>query len=283
MGMDRVQLADFLRKRREALQPEDVGLPRGVRRRTRGLRREEVAALCGMSTDYYSRIEQARGPQPSGPMVGALARGLRLSVEEREHLYRMAGYPAPPRGGAGEVVPPGVMRILDRLADTPAQVMTALGETLAQTGPAVALLGDALAFTGPARSFVYRWFTDPAARLVYPVEDHPLHSRVFTSDLRATYTRQGPSPRTPAARLVAELLERSPEFAGLWSAHEVGLRRPERKRVCHPELGTLDLHCQVLFDSDQSLRLLVYTASPGTESYDKLRLLPVLGARPADR
>ena len=99
MTGDRAELADFLRTRREALQPEDVGLPRGARRRTAGLRREEVAALCGMSADYYSRLEQERGPHPSEQMLAAIARGLRLSLDERDHLFRLAGHPR--RGGRG--------------------------------------------------------------------------------------------------------------------------------------------------------------------------------------
>jgi transcriptional regulator with XRE-family HTH domain len=277
---DREQLADFLRTRREALQPEDVGLPRGARRRTRGLRREEVAALCGMSADYYGRLEQGRGPQPSEPMLAAIARGLHLTLDERDHLFRLGGHSAPPRSAATDHVSPGLMRILDRLADTPAQVMGNTGETLVQTPPAVALLGDQAGHTGRARSIFYRWFTDPAARLIYPEEDHPLHSRLFTSDLRTAYSRQGSAPDRPAARLVAELLDVSPEFARLWSAHEVGLRRPETKRLRHPAVGVLDLHCQTLFDADQPQGLLVYTATPGSESYEKLQLLTMLGARP---
>ena len=99
--MDREQLADFLRRRREALQPEDVGLSRGSRRRAEGLRREEVAALCDMSVDYYSRLEQARGPQPSEQMLAAIARGLRLTLDERDHLFRLGGHNAPVRALRG--------------------------------------------------------------------------------------------------------------------------------------------------------------------------------------
>jgi hypothetical protein len=105
--MDRAQLADVPRTRREALQPEDVGLPRGPRRRIRGLHREEVAALCGMSTDYYSRIERQRGPQPSEPMLAAIARGLHLTLDERDHLFRMAGHNTPPRDMAATTSSPG--------------------------------------------------------------------------------------------------------------------------------------------------------------------------------
>ncbi|MFD8077826.1 helix-turn-helix transcriptional regulator [Streptomyces sp. NPDC059718] len=275
--MDRAQLADFLHTRREALQPEDVGLPRGPRRRTRGLRREEAAVLCGMSTDYYARLEQQRGPQPSEPMLAAIARGLRLSLDERDHLFRLAGHNTPSRALRGDHVSPGMMRILDRLADTPAQVITALGETLLQTRLSVALLGDETRFTGPARSFVYRWFTDSAARHAYHEDDRPGLSRRFVADLRAVYSRLGADSR--AGAIVEALLAQSPEFRDLWQAHEIGVRCGEVKRLLHPELGLLELNCQVLYDADQAQSLLVYTATPGSETHEKLQLLPVLGER----
>ena len=273
--MDRAQLADFLRTRREALQPEDVGLPRGQRRRTGGLRREEVATLSGMSTDYYTRIEQQRGPHPSEQMLAAIARGLHLSLDERDHLFRIAGHAAPQRVHRGHHISPGTMRILDRLADTPAQVMSSLGETLLQTRPAIALMGDDSRWTGMARSMVYRWFTDPEARLIYPEEDHGLHGRVFTAQLRVAYAREGKSSR--AAAVVAALLAESPDFAKIWAEHDIGALYHEQKRISHPQLGVLELHCQTLVDPDQSQTLLVFTAVPGTESYEKLQLLSVVG------
>src|ERR687890_1606046 len=107
----RAGLAAFLRRRREALQPEDVGLPRGSRRRTSGLRREEVAALCHMSTDYYARLERERGPQPSEQMIAAIALGLHLSLAERDHLFRLAGHNPPARGPAGDHISPGMLRV----------------------------------------------------------------------------------------------------------------------------------------------------------------------------
>src|SRR5918995_6758558 len=155
--MDRFQLADFLRRRREALQPEDVGLDPGPRRRAKGLRREEVAMLAHMSTDYYARLEQQRGPQPSGQMLGAIARALRLSQDERDHLFRLAGHNPAPRGRRTDHVNPALLRVLERL-DTPAQVMSDLGDTLVQNELAVALVGDQTQHTGPARSMLYRWF-----------------------------------------------------------------------------------------------------------------------------
>jgi transcriptional regulator with XRE-family HTH domain len=277
--MDREQLADFLRTRREALQPEDVGLPRGPRRRTGGLRREEVAALCGMSADYYSRLEQQRGPNPSEPMLAAIARGLRLSLAERDHLFQLAGHGTPVRARRGDHISPGMMRILDRLDDTPAQVMTLLGETLRQTRLAEALLGSETAYTGLARSMVYRWFTDPNARQIYPVEDHPMHGRIFTSQLRDTYTHEGRESR--AATIVTALLAASPEFAKLWAAHDVGVAHTDVKRIRNAQVGTLELHCQTLLDLDQSQVLLVFTAVPGSASYEKLQLLSVVGDFPA--
>ena len=131
--IDRAGLAEFLRRRRESLQPEDVGLPRGRRRRTVGLRREEVAALCHMSADYYARLERERGPQPSGQMLASIAQGLHLSLDERDHLFRLAGQHPPDRGTTSEHISPGLLRVLDRLADTPAEIVTELGETLRQS------------------------------------------------------------------------------------------------------------------------------------------------------
>ncbi|WP_251858259.1 helix-turn-helix transcriptional regulator [Herbiconiux sp. L3-i23] len=273
--MDREQLADFLRRRREALQPEDVGLGRGARRRTAGLRREEVAALSDMSVDYYSRLEQQRGPQPSEQMLSAISRGLRLSLEERDHLFRLAGQNAPARGPRSDHVSPGLMRILDRLADTPAQVMNDLGETLIQTAAARALFGDETRHEGFRRSVGYRWFVDPDARAAYPVEDQAALSRGFTAGLRSIAAQHGRGSR--AAAMAEDLLERSPEFAELWAAHEINAVHAREKRVMHPEVGVIEVQCQVLLDEEQGHSLLVFTATPGTESYEKLQLLSVIG------
>jgi transcriptional regulator with XRE-family HTH domain len=269
--IDRVGLADFLRRRREALQPEDVGLPRGARRRTPGLRREEVAALSHMSTDFYSRIERERGPQPSEQMVASIAQGLHLSLDERDHLFRLAGHQPPTRGPAGDHIAPGMLRIFDRLADTPAEIVTELGETLRQTPLSVALVGDASRHTGPARSIGYRWFTDPAARRLNPPEDHDFYSRMYASGLRGIVTLRGPGSR--AAELAELLLARSEEFRERWAEHEVGIRPREVKRYLHPSVGELQLSCQIVQDPFQSHSLLVYTATPGSPSHDGLRLL----------
>lgn len=274
--IDRIGLAEFLRSRREALQPEDVGLPRGVRRRTAGLRREEVAALCHMSVDYYARLERQRGPQPSEQMLAAIAQGLHLSHHERDHLFRLAGHQPPVSGVVSEHISPGLLRVLDRLEDTPAEIVTELGETLKQSRLGVALTGVTTLFTGPERSLGYRWFTDPAARRLYAPEGHAFLSRMYASGLREVLTLRGPDSR--AAHLADLLLDRSEEFRRLWADHEVGVRPDQVKHFVHPEVGALELHCQHLVDPGHAHSLLVYTAVPGSESHEKLRLLAAIAA-----
>ncbi|KUL41502.1 helix-turn-helix transcriptional regulator [Actinoplanes awajinensis] len=270
--MDRAQLADFLRARREALQPEDVGLLRGPVRRTSGLRREEVAVLAGMSVDYYNRIEQQRGSMPSEQMLAGLARGLRLTLAERDHLFRLAGHAAPVRRIRDDHPSPVMMRIVASLADVPALLFSQFGEVLLQTRPAVALLGgDWTRFSGLSRYLVYRWFVEPAMRDLYPIEDHPLRGRVFVADIRAAYSAD---PGGKAGEIVAALLEVSAEFAAIWRRHEVDVvHHHDLKRYRHAELGELELYCQPVLDRDQSHELLVFTAVPGSPSQEKLRML----------
>ncbi|MBJ8346892.1 helix-turn-helix transcriptional regulator [Antrihabitans sp. YC2-6] len=274
--IDRAGLAEFLLGRREALQPEDVGLLRGQRRRTPGLRREEVAALCHMSPDYFARLERATGPQPSEQMIASIAQGLHLSRDERDHLFRLAGHQPPARDADREYISPGMLRIFDRLTDdTPAEIVTELGETLRQTPLGVALVGDLSRLTGPARSIGYRWFTDPAARALHPPEDHQFYSRMYVSGLRGVLTLRG--PKSKAAHLAELLTDRSEQFRTLWKEHEIGIRPKAIKRYLHPTVGPLELNCQILLDPEQSNLLLVYTAVPGSESYEKLQLLSVVG------
>ena len=273
--MDREGLADFLRRRREALRPEDVGLPEGRRRRTAGLRREEVAALAHMSTDFYARLEQRRGSRPSEQTVSAIARALRLTQDERDHLFTLAGHSPPPRGFRTDHVSPALMRVLDRL-DTPAQVVSDLGVTLRQNPLAEALLGEHTHHTGLERSVFYRWFTgEPTERDLYPEADHPIHSRSYTAALRAVHGRD-PDDRE-ATELVEALRRSSPEFEALWERHEVAQRTDTRKRLLHPAVGLMTLDCQILTSENQLEKLVVFTASPGTEDAERLALLSVIG------
>jgi MmyB-like transcription regulator ligand binding domain len=165
--------------------------------------------------------------------------------------------------------------VLDRLSDTPALILSNLGETLVQNRMADALFGDKSGYTGLARSEIYRWFTDPAERRRYPEHDRDRQSRAQVANLRAAYGSMG--PRSRAGEFARALQKASPEFAALWERHEVARRFEDHKTLIHPELGPIEVDCQVLFTEDQSQALLVLTAPPRTEGYEKLQLLGVLG------
>jgi transcriptional regulator with XRE-family HTH domain len=275
--MDRDGLADFLRRRREALEPGDVGLHAGPRRRTRGLRREEVAGLAHMSTDFYARIEQRRGSRPSEQTVAALAVALRLTPDERDHLFELAGHTPPLRTSRPDHASPGLLRILEQLS-TPAQVSSDLGVTLAQNPMAEALVGVQTHYRGLRRSVIYRWFTEPDERRIHPEEDHPLHSRIWVASLRAVYGRTAPDPE--ARDLVDHLLRESQEFAVLWQHHEVATPTARLKHFVHPLVGRLTLDCQIL-NSEHNVteRLVVFSAAPGSEDAQRLELLSVIGSQ----
>jgi transcriptional regulator with XRE-family HTH domain len=277
-GVNLGELGDFLKKRRDRIRPSDVGLLSGPRRRVPGLRREEVAQLTGASVDYYIELERGGGAQPSERMLAALSRALRLTRDERDHLYALAGRPLPLRGGSAAHVHPGMLDLLDRLSGTPAQVITDLHVTLVQNDLAVALLGPKVPDSRMRASFVHRWFTDPSSRALYPEEDHAHHAWTFVADLRAAVARRNPDD--PEAReLVDDLKLRSAEFADLWSRHDIAVRRNERKRLVHPELGTIEVNCLNLVSEDCRQRLLWFTPAVGTDSADKLDLLGVLGTQ----
>lgn len=274
--MDRDALAEFLVTRRARLQPEDVGLIVGARRRTPGLRREEVAQLAAMSTDYYARLEQRRGPQPSVQILASLARALRLMPDERDYLHRLSGHSAPDRTTFTDYVPPGMLRVLDRLDDTPAFIVSVLDEVLVQNDAAKALLGDASGYEGMERSGIHRWFADPdRERALYPAADHPQRSRVLVASLRAAYGALG--ERSRAGDIVRDLAARSAEFAELWELHEVRRRFDDHKVLVHPAVGEIEVDCQALLTEDESQALIVLTAARGTEAASKLELVRVLG------
>ncbi|MFJ6566319.1 helix-turn-helix transcriptional regulator [Streptomyces sp. NPDC091292] len=273
--LDRPQLADFLRRGRARLDPSDVGLEAGSRRRTPGLRREEVAQLAGMSVDYYTRLEQRRGPRPSRQMLGALARALRLSGDERDHLFHLAGEEPPRSGTASAHVRPGLLLILDRLYDSPALILNDYGDVLAQNRMSAALTGDLSALPPADRNMVRRFFLCPGVRDLFPPEDQPVHARAHVASLRAV-TAARPDDPAPAA-LVAELLAASEEFKALWDSHEVAVRRSATKRFQHPLVGLLELDCEILLTDGNNQSLLVHSARPGTESHERLELLRVIG------
>ncbi|XVU21393.1 helix-turn-helix transcriptional regulator [Actinoplanes sp. CA-054009] len=272
--MEREQLADFLRRRREAIRPAEVGIDGGPRRRTAGLRREEVAMLAGMSVDYVVRLEQGRSSQPSVQLLTALARALRLSDDERTHLFHLAGHQPPPADGTARLARAGLLRLLDLLGDTPAMVLSDLGVVLAQNRMSRLMAGDLTRFTGDDRYLIYRWFTDPAARGVRPDAEAGHHSRELVADLRAVAGRRAGDP--VVERLVARLEAGSDEFRALWSEHEVAVRRMDRKTLTHPRVGDLVMDCETLVTPDLGQELLVLTPADA-ETSERLALLSVLG------
>ncbi|MEY9940407.1 helix-turn-helix transcriptional regulator [Streptacidiphilus sp. MAP5-3] len=278
---DRAALADFLRHARTRLAPADVGLPDGARRRTPGLRREEVASLAGMSVDYYTRLEQQRGPQPSPQLLASLARALRLSEDERDHLFHLVGHAPPRTTTVADHVRPGLLLILDRLWDVPAAVHSALGDVLVQNPMAKAVWGDIDTGDPEARNLFWRWFTEPGFRDRSPEDEHDRLSRAHAAHLRAVATARPDDPR--AQRLVRRLLAASPEFARLWADHDVAVRRSDVKTVLHPVVGALELNCEILVDDGGDQRLLVHTAKPGSVTQERLELLRVIGLQDLTR
>lgn len=273
--MEREQLADFLRRRREAIRPAEVGITDGPRRRTSGLRREEVAMLAGMSVDYVVRLEQGRSSQPSTQLLAALARALRLSDDERAHLFHLAGHRPPPADGVARLARAGLVRMLDLLGDTPAVVMSDLGEVLAQNRASLLLMGDHTRFSGDRRYIVHRWFTEPAARAVCPEGEREHYARALVADLRAAAGRRTGDPEV--AGLVERLQAASAGFRRLWAEHEVAVRRADRKTVLHPRVGPLLMDCETLVTPDQGQQLLVLTPA-NAETRERLELLRVLGS-----
>jgi len=277
--VERRELADFLRRSRHRLQPHEVGLTAGPRRRTPGLRREEVALLAGMSADYLMRLEQGRSPRPSTQVLRSLAHALRLTEDERDHLHLLAGHRPPAGRLAGTHVRPGLLWLLDQLTAAPAQIVSDLGDLLAQNALAETLLGSICGTTPhdheQDHNIVWRWFNDPRVRAAFPAADHDEQSRLHVADLRAAVGRRGKDPA--AAGLVERLRSSSTEFAQLWTRHEVAVRRDSRLRLVHPAVGLLELDTETLLTPAEDQRLVVLTAPPGTPTADRLALLRVVG------
>ncbi|GGP50194.1 helix-turn-helix transcriptional regulator [Saccharothrix coeruleofusca] len=280
--MDRRELADFLRSRRERIAPADVGLPAGPRRRTPGLRREEVAQLAFISAEYYARLEQARGPRPSREVLAGLARALRLSDVERAHLHHLAGAPPAPAPGPSREVRQSILDLLDRLPRAAAFVTSATLEVIAWNDLAAALMEDFSALSRRDRNLVRRAFLDPrpGGRRLYGASDPDEFARHAARRLRATAARYPDDPEV--AGLVAELLAGSEEFTRLWHSHDVSAVPTLRKTFQHPLVGPITLNCDALDIADRDQQVVIYTAVPGSSSEEALRLLSVIGTQRVD-
>ncbi|HEY7262654.1 MAG TPA: helix-turn-helix transcriptional regulator [Trebonia sp.] len=260
--LNRAELAAFLRTRRDRLRPRDVGLPGGQRRRTPGLRRQEVAELAGLSVDYYIRLEQGRGPRPSRQVLAALARALMLTTDEREYLFRVAGEEPSPVPGPSREVPQSIGYLLDALPDIPAYVVSAKYDILAWNELATHFVGDLSGFPEDDRNMIRWMFARPAGDGYWDDEQTLAFTRSTVADLRAAYAKY-PGDRSIDA-LVTELLALSPRFAAMWAERDVATRHPMVKRVDHPLAGPLEFECQVMHIQDTDQRLIAYVAPPGS-------------------
>jgi hypothetical protein len=274
--LNRGGLATFLRTRRDRLSPNDVGLPEGGRRRTSGLRRQEVAQLAGMSVDYYIRLEQARGPRPSRQILSALARALMLTLDEREYLFRIAGENPPPVVGPSCEVSPGIRHMLDSMPQVPAYVVDAKYNVLAWNSLATCFISDLSQVAQEERNIIRWTFGRPDTDIHWSDEDMLRFTRACVADLRAAYARY-PGDRG-IEELVTELLGTSPRFAEMWAAHEVEVRRRIVKRIQHPTLGPLEFECQVLHIQDTDQRMIAYCAEPGSPTQAAFRQLALTQA-----
>jgi transcriptional regulator with XRE-family HTH domain len=277
------ELATALRAWRDRVSPSAVGLPSGGERRVPGLRREELAALAGLSVDYLVRLEQGRAENPSPQVAESLARALRLRDEEGDALFLLSGVASPSRGDVPRSVTPGIQRMLDRLADTPAGVFTASWDPVLCNELWTALRGDVSDRPRRERNVAWRHFLASDHATHRDEEETLAFEREIASDLHRAALRY-PNDRDLAA-LIAELVRGSARFAALWQRYELVPRTTSRKTIEHPVVGAVTLDCDVLHVPAVDLRVILYTAEPGSQDAARLELLRVAGIQsfvPAD-
>ncbi|ORV53015.1 XRE family transcriptional regulator [Mycobacterium europaeum] len=268
-----------VRQWRDRVAPAAVGVPVGGRRRAAGLRREELAAMAGISVDYLTRLEQGRATSPSIQVVEALARALRVSDSERELLFRLAGHATPGQHMVSSRVTPSVQRILDRLANTPVAVYDATWTLLVANPPYDALMGPTTAWRGNERNSLWRNLIGPGTRAIHTPRERAEFEAGLVADLRLTAARYPADQRLKS--LIRELAEHSPRFVELWEAgapqphHDFG----RHKVIDHPEVGHIALACDTFIVAADDIRIMIYTAEPGTEDAERLALAIVLGTQ----
>ncbi|CCH88975.1 Helix-turn-helix domain protein [Modestobacter italicus] len=278
--MDKGELGAFLRTRRERLRPEDVGLPSGARRRTPGLRREEIAVLAHISTEYYVRLEQGRAPRPSAEVLAGIAGALRLTDAESDHLHLLAGTAPTPSGSHRRDVRPSILGLLERLPQTAGIVLSAAFEVLAWNDLAAALMEDFALVDPHDRNLARKAFLSDEQPPVpiYGISDDVEFRQGVVTRLRSTQARY-PSDRL-VADLVQELRGESAEFARLWERHDVQVPPPLRKTFRGTPVGDITVDCDSLALTERDQHLVLYTAPSGSRDAENLALLGVIGAQP---
>lgn len=277
--MDEWEFGRTVRRWRDRVVPTAVGVPVGGRRRAIGLRREELAALAGISIDYLTRLEQGRATSPSVQVVESLARSLRVSDAERDLLFRLAGHASPGPGLVSSRITPSVQRLLDRLAHTPVAVYDACWTLLLANPPYDALMGPTSNWRGIERNSLWRNIVGPGSRAVHSTEERAEFEAGLVADLRLTSARYPADPRLK--QLIADLMAQSPRFVELWDAEVPQLRHDfgRHKVIDHPEVGRIALDCDTLIVASDDLRIMIYTAEPGTDDAERLALAAVVGTQ----
>ncbi|HEY0816054.1 MAG TPA: helix-turn-helix transcriptional regulator [Pseudonocardia sp.] len=277
--MESWEFGRMVRRWRDRVSPQTVGVRVGGRRRASGLRREELAGLAGISADYLTRLEQGRATSPSTQVVESLARALRLSDNERDLLYQLAGHAAPGLDVVPSRIPASVQRLLDRLANTPVAVYDATSTLIVANAPFDALMGETSTWRGIERNALWRNLLGPGTRVVHTPQEQADHEALLVADLRLTAARY-PADRT-LKRLVSALSAQSPRFVRLWESGDADPRQvtSKQKIIDHPAVGRITLDCDTLIVAADDLRIMVYTAEPGTGDADRLALAVVLGTQ----
>jgi len=275
------ELAGCLRSWRERISPADVGLPADGHRRVAGLRREEVAQLAGLSMDYLTRLEQGRATRPSALVLDSLARALRLSDLERDHLFRLAGQPLPGPGVIDTHIPASVLRLMDRLADVPVLITTVSREIVAANAVAAALFPEAVGGSRRERTLAWRHFLGfPSIRVMRSPEELAEAEEILVAELQSALACYPAD--THLAAMISDLRRQSQRFEELWTAHRLRGGHAKEKRFDHPEVGELTLDCDDLAIQGSDLELVVFTAAQGSSSAQALELLGAIGLQRFD-
>lgn len=271
-------LGGMLRAWRDRLSPVDVGLYSGDDRRAAGLRREELAALAGLSVDYVVRLEQGRARHPSAQVTTALARALQLSDAERDHLFVVAGLLPPSPARVPVHIPPSIQRLIARLGETPLAVFSASWDLISESPLWKTLLGDPSSTTTGRPNLLRQHFTgtsqcDDKKRVVSQSGSPEVFEASLVADLRRVSGRYPADQGVKA--LVDELLESSERFRTLWHSGAVGEHQSERKVIRHEAVGDIELDCDVFTVAGTDLRIVAYTAATGSDAAAKLDFLRV--------